>query len=573
MKNQKRWVIIDTETDGLYEPIHVVEISGQLMEGWQPVGQPFRMLLNHDVPIPPEAVSIHGYTREYLRAHGESPAKVHAAFRDYACDCPLVAHNLSFDWNRCLEPEWARLRMHLIGQRGFCSMMLARRLVSEITSYRLDVLKEHFNITQSRSHQAKNDVLTVVELFDKVYRPRLEAAGIDTFDGVALFSKKTPVAKCLDQVRCSCHPAKESLALKDQWYYIDAANNHHGPLSAREIAAQASLEVFYVWREGIPDWVVNRNSPEFLSLVHTPPPIQAQPRRLDSSKTMAELLGVCRGIIADNKVTTAEVMFLNSWLEDFHTTNEWPASEIAHILERILEDGVVSKQEKEELKILLQKITSQPQPTPSQAPHPETSSPITISLATNPSLPYTQVILDQGTQEWLEWRHQGIGASDAPTIMEENPWKSKIDLLFEKRGQPRAAARNSAMARGTQLEPEARKRYIASTGHLVEPACLQSNQYPWLRASVDGITPAGDVVVEIKCGKSAYGYASASGAPPDYYYGQLQHILAVTGLPSIDFWCYWPGYPEILITVSRDDDYIRRLLLAESAFWEAVKRE
>ena len=32
------WVIVDTETDGLYEPIHVVELSAQLMRGWEAVG-------------------------------------------------------------------------------------------------------------------------------------------------------------------------------------------------------------------------------------------------------------------------------------------------------------------------------------------------------------------------------------------------------------------------------------------------------------------------------------------------------------------------------------------------------
>lgn len=81
MKKGTLWVVIDTETDGLYEPIHVVELSGQLMEDWQPVGEPFRMLLNHDVLIPSEAVAIHGYTQEYLRRHGEEPVRVHTAFR------------------------------------------------------------------------------------------------------------------------------------------------------------------------------------------------------------------------------------------------------------------------------------------------------------------------------------------------------------------------------------------------------------------------------------------------------------------------------------------------------------
>jgi DNA polymerase III alpha subunit (gram-positive type) len=201
------WVIIDTETDGLHEPIHVVELCGQLMRAWEAVGEPFRRLLNHDVRIPSEAVAIHGYTQAYLRTHGERPRDVHAAFGDYARDFPLVAHNLGYDWNRCLEPEWLRLGLPKVGRRGFCCMMLARRIVSETTNYRLENLKRCFQLTANKSHQATNDVLTVVELFQRVYRPRLEQAGLDTYESIAAFAKRTPVAKCRELVQGGCREA------------------------------------------------------------------------------------------------------------------------------------------------------------------------------------------------------------------------------------------------------------------------------------------------------------------------------------------------------------------------------
>ena len=177
MKHNTPWVIVDVETDGLYEPIHVVEVAAQLMRGWEPVGTPFRMLLNHNVPIPSEVVAIHGYTQRFLREYGADPHEVYERFRDYAEDHPLVAHNLSFDWNRCLVPEWARLGIPEIGRRGFCTMTLARRLVHETRGYRLDVLKEHFRLPSRQSHRAENDVLTVADLFRQVYRSRLEPAG------------------------------------------------------------------------------------------------------------------------------------------------------------------------------------------------------------------------------------------------------------------------------------------------------------------------------------------------------------------------------------------------------------
>jgi putative phage-type endonuclease len=188
------------------------------------------------------------------------------------------------------------------------------------------------------------------------------------------------------------------------------------------------------------------------------------------------------------------------------------------------------------------------------------------------SSPFTIVKLLQGTLEWLGWRNEGIGASDAPGIMGENPWKTAAEILSEKRGRARESEQNAVMARGTALEPEARQAYISRSGKLMQPACLQSNAYDWLRASVDGITPNHDAVVEIKCGESVYRKTSACGRVPDYYYGQLQHILAVTGLQSIDFWCYLPGRSPVLVATERDDSYIARLLEVEFQFWTKVLR-
>lgn len=183
---------------------------------------------------------------------------------------------------------------------------------------------------------------------------------------------------------------------------------------------------------------------------------------------------------------------------------------------------------------------------------------------------FTIVTLEQGSDAWREWRHKGIGASDASTIMGENRFKSAAELLREKRGPARDLGQNAAMARGTELEPDARHLYIARTGRDVRPACLQRTRYDWLRASLDGLAINRDAVVEIKCGQSAYRTASQTGSVPDYYYGQTQHILAVTGLNSLDFWSYWPGCTPILIPVPRNVSYIERLLKAEQEFWNQV---
>jgi putative phage-type endonuclease len=89
------------------------------------------------------------------------------------------------------------------------------------------------------------------------------------------------------------------------------------------------------------------------------------------------------------------------------------------------------------------------------------------------------------------------------------------------------------MNKGTALEPEARRRYEAKSGLRVLPKCIQSMKMPWLRASLDGMSDDGKHVVEIKCGERVYHATKHDGEPPRYYYGQLQHILAITNLNLI----------------------------------------
>jgi DNA polymerase III alpha subunit (gram-positive type) len=122
-------------------------------------------------------------------------------FANYASGAPLVCHNLSYDWNRALIPEWNRLGIQQAGCSGFCSMLLSRRVIWETQKHNLDLLKAYFNIDSGRSHQAGADVETVVKIFTSVIGPRLSAAGIDSFQKICSFSRKTPIKKCLKEIK------------------------------------------------------------------------------------------------------------------------------------------------------------------------------------------------------------------------------------------------------------------------------------------------------------------------------------------------------------------------------------
>ena len=110
---------------------------------------------------------------------------------------------------------------------------------------------------------------------------------------------------------------------------------------------------------------------------------------------------------------------------------------------------------------------------------------------------YEVVELDQDTEQWLEWRHTGIGGSDASTIMGKNRFKSPAQLLYEKKNHIDEPA-NEAMAEGKRLEPHARTDYVNKTNNDVHPICIQSVEYPWLLASLDGFSADRKKLVEPK---------------------------------------------------------------------------
>ena len=195
MDDQTEWVILDTETDGLEYPIHVLEVAAQRMRGKLKDGAPFRVFLNHNIRVPPTATAIHGYTKEFLDKNGIAPAAAYEQLRSYVGNRQVVAHYLRYDWNAVLLPEWRRLRLLQIGQSGFCTWRLSKRVVFECGSHRLDLLRDKFGFPTDGAHTAIGDVEAVYLLLSQVVFPRLERVGITSFSDFAQFCEE-PVFKC-----------------------------------------------------------------------------------------------------------------------------------------------------------------------------------------------------------------------------------------------------------------------------------------------------------------------------------------------------------------------------------------
>lgn len=197
------WVLLDTETTGIIDPIYILEVYAQKMNGFNPIGDPLHIYINHKIPIPPEATAIHGYTNEFIQRVGINPLKAHAHIEEYCMESPICSHNLGYDWYRCLVPERRRLSLEPKLTKGFCTLQLFRRTLGYKENYRLEYLKSVYNIQNPKdcpNHSAKGDVLTVLKILEKEVFPLLTAKNISSLTQIKELSKKTPISVCRKQL-------------------------------------------------------------------------------------------------------------------------------------------------------------------------------------------------------------------------------------------------------------------------------------------------------------------------------------------------------------------------------------
>lgn len=169
-------------------------------------------------------------------------------------------------------------------------------------------------------------------------------------------------------------------------------------------------------------------------------------------------------------------------------------------------------------------------------------------------------------EEWLEWRRGGIGASDAPVIMDESPWKTPLQLYNEKALGIDATIDNPAMKRGREMEEEARGCFEKLMNIPVFPMNLEMSEYPFIKCSLDGMDMDGTVCVEIKCPSAVDHDLAYKGEVPKKYFPQCQHQLMVTGLSHMFYFSY-NGKSYHVVKVMRDEEYIEVMKKKEIEFW------
>jgi len=181
--------------------------------------------------------------------------------------------------------------------------------------------------------------------------------------------------------------------------------------------------------------------------------------------------------------------------------------------------------------------------------------------------------LNESKENWHQWRGKGLGSSDMPVIMGVSPWKNIDQLYLEKTDQGGGKFEgNWATRRGQELEPIAREMYEKKMGSLYPATNMEHLQYPWARASFDGLNHIDRRVLEIKCpGKDSHQKAMI-GEIPAVYYPQVQWLLFVSGYEELDY-VSWDGKSEdfALVRVKPDPTYQQIMFDKALAFWTRIQ--
>lgn len=168
--------------------------------------------------------------------------------------------------------------------------------------------------------------------------------------------------------------------------------------------------------------------------------------------------------------------------------------------------------------------------------------------------------------EWHAARKQSVGGSDAGKIASgdaETLEALRLDKLG--RSKPEDLSRVLPVQMGSWTEPLNRLFLSYAIEKDVKPGkAVHNSQYPWARASLDGVTDG--AIVECK----HVNEFSKIDAVLEKYYAQLQHNMACASADA--------AYLSVIIgtakfhhvLVARDDDYVTDLMEREESFWDHV---
>ena len=178
--------------------------------------------------------------------------------------------------------------------------------------------------------------------------------------------------------------------------------------------------------------------------------------------------------------------------------------------------------------------------------------------------------LNLDREAWLKYRKQGIGGSDAGAVCGLNPYRTAMQVYYDKTTDEVEEIDNEAMRQGREFEDYVARRFTETTGKKVRKANVMfyDEKNPFMLAAVDRMVVGENAGLECKTASPYMADKWQDGKIPMSYQIQCHHYMAVC---NADTW-----YIAVLIygrefkyyRIERDEEMIADLIQIEKDFWE-----
>lgn len=192
----KEYIVLDFETTGVCPSFARIIEVGMVRVQNNKIVATYKSLCDPGMHIPYFITELTGISNSMV-ADAPYPEDIMPEVKEFIADLPIVAHNASFD-SKFLIAEMARIN-HDIANDFLCTLLLARRLIPNLTNYKLGTLKQHIKFKAKKNHKAHralDDVLVTQSLIEYLIKTIKHKAPTREID-VNLLAKiaKTPKNK------------------------------------------------------------------------------------------------------------------------------------------------------------------------------------------------------------------------------------------------------------------------------------------------------------------------------------------------------------------------------------------
>lgn len=187
------FVVLDVEaTHDRKVPARIIELGGYRVRGGQILDE-FETLIDPEANVPWFLANLTGISDEMLMTAPKFESIAHG-WLGFIGDSVLVAHNANFDLpllNREIGRVFPGYRLR---NSHLCTVDLARRLVPQLESHRLDSVAAYFSVDIPRRHRAADDALATARVFLRLL-DELAQNGIMTLTEARGFQTKLPAGE------------------------------------------------------------------------------------------------------------------------------------------------------------------------------------------------------------------------------------------------------------------------------------------------------------------------------------------------------------------------------------------